>query len=68
MKMNTKEMFRLILKLTIIYFGLHLFKVCFSTDEFLNEQFLLNTLGISVSIVIYYIFFEKLLEKKILKD
>jgi hypothetical protein len=40
-----------------------MFKVCFDNDEILNEEFLKNTLGVSIAIVIYYIFIDRIIEK-----
>uniref|UniRef100_A0A6C0AC75 Uncharacterized protein n=1 Tax=viral metagenome TaxID=1070528 RepID=A0A6C0AC75_9ZZZZ len=63
MNINTKEMFKTIAKVVAIYCAFHMFKVCFDNDDILNEEFLKNTLGISMAIVIYYIFLDRILEK-----
>lgn len=58
-----KVMFKTVIQVLIIYLFIHISKVCFDSADLLDEQTIKNMTYISISIVIYYLFFDNLLER-----
>lgn len=60
MKININEMLELVTKVVTIYIVFHLFKVCFADEDIFTEEVLKNILGLTMAIIIYYVFFDNL--------
>lgn len=62
-KEKIREMFNVIFRILIIYFLFHLSQVCFNSADLLDIETAKNMLFLTISIVIYYLFFDNLLKK-----